>query len=336
MIAVSKFESLSSNGSQIKLPADTVVKIKRLVLEVCGKHTAAAVPTSSSSSSSSLSSSLSTTSLSTTSEPFPSKQQMVESHGLRRRRDPPPPPVPVNQANDSHDWESLRSFALTKRVTKAGVDITKDTLRSLINRLTEDTYDETCLELIEVVSKDIMVDDILQIIFDIAISNRFFSELYARVFAFLASQFNLQKAIQNFVDTFCAQYFNLDLASSSSSSSSSSYDAFCDALKETDKRKGAAALLSYLVKQKVVKRSYIDKTLNYLFSFIENAIDRENQKTMVEEAIECVYIFLSVDSAISAACLDNLKRYATSGTKAHPSLSAKAIFKAMDVVDMLK
>jgi hypothetical protein len=348
MVPVSKFEQIRASGTFAKLPSETVTTIKRLVLEVCGSSVAFSAAAAAS-----------TQQQSVILPPSSTKRYpLKESSGLRRKVQQHSSPSDSSQSADSssssianQDWESLRSFALTKKIEKGEGDKFKDKLRTVINKLTEDTYEEICLELIDFASSSSTNTDVkeilLQTIFDIAISNRFYSQLYARLVAFMDAQFHLKDIILPFTQSFCDKYFNLqkihENISPTHTTTGNVYDTFCDSVKLSESRKGAAAFVTNLVNQNLVNAIIIKDVTTSMLTYILEIIDMEDKKGVVEEGIECIVFFITIGDVIhqklsdkSKTVRDILADFSKTSPKKHKSLSAKAIFKCMDIMDSLK
>ena len=62
------------------------------------------------------------------------------------------------------DWEDIRNFEITERKKNEGIDLTIDTVRKIINKITEKTYDnlypKLILSLDELEDKDFNMEDI--------------------------------------------------------------------------------------------------------------------------------------------------------------------------------
>ena len=94
------------------------------------------------------------------------------------------------------DWEDIRNFEITERKKNEGIDLTIDTVRKIINKITEKTYDnlypKLILSLDELEDKDFNMEDIDKLadsIFVILSQTKFYGKMYSQLFKSLKEKY---------------------------------------------------------------------------------------------------------------------------------------------------
>ena len=259
-----------------------------------------------------------------------------------------------NEILNDEDWETFRTFQPTKIEKKEGIDAKFDIIRSNLNKLTDKSYLELKEKIMDTM-KEIVDDgentesqdnkDILAIgksIFDIASTNRFYSKIYADLYAELIGRFEIMKEVfYNSFDTFLEMFNNIEYIDPSVD-----YDKFCKINKDNEKRRALSAFFINLMINKVISRERIMLILKNLLSQINTYISIENKKNEVDEITENIAIlykkeFLENNSESVSDCIidgmtiiEFIVKIANSKTKDYLSLTNKTIFKFMDMIEM--
>jgi hypothetical protein len=108
-----------------------------------------------------------------------------------------------NEEINAEDWEAIRTFQKTEIVKKEGIEKEIDSIRLLINKLTEKTYDKIVESMITTLNEihengnynDESVNKIGFAIFNMATSNKFNSNVYARLCSKLLSEYDFMNSI---------------------------------------------------------------------------------------------------------------------------------------------
>ena len=111
------------------------------------------------------------------------------------------------------DWEAIRNFQKTELIKSEGIQKDIDSIRSLINRITEKTYDLIIEKLTEkldsfeeAITKSEDINKIGKTILDMATSNNFNSKTYAKLCSYLNGKYDYIKTI---IDNNLKDYMNL-------------------------------------------------------------------------------------------------------------------------------
>ncbi len=242
------------------------------------------------------------------------------------------------------DWDSARTFQTTKIETKTGIDAEFDSIRAMINKMTDKNALDIKNKIVDIIEKlvsensDSDLSGIGGNIFDIASSNRYYSKIYADLYAELSAKFEFikMKYQENF-EKFAELFNNIEYVDPNIN-----YDRFCEINKINEKRKSLAAFYMNLMNCGVIsKAEIVDITRNLLVKVYEY-ISLENKKNEVEELTENIAIlykkglYESVDyDRIDGFTINEvIEKIANSKVKDYKSLTNKALFKFMDLIDM--
>lgn len=243
--------------------------------------------------------------------------------------------------NDA-DWETLRTFQATKIVQKEGIDAQFDIIRSCLNKISEKTHEEQCGKIIEIIDQlDSSEEDMFRIgnaIFEIASNNRFYSKLYADLYTRLIHKYEIMNTIfENNLSTFLELFTTIEYVNADEN-----YDKFCKIKLDNEKRKALSTFFVNLSCTKIIADEKIIEFATNLLKQVILFIDQENKKNEVDEIVENIAILYNKETFSKADVListgktitETIENLAKSNSKNHASLSNKAIFKFMDMVDM--
>jgi hypothetical protein len=251
----------------------------------------------------------------------------------------------ANQGMESvcdEDWESLRTFQTTKIEQKIGIDAQFDLIRSSLNKITEKTYDDQCNKICDILDElKSSEENMLRVgnaIFEIASTNRFYSKLYADLYTMLIHKYEIMHLIfENNLNSFLELFTKIEYISAEAD-----YDAFCKNNLNNEKRK---ALSMFFVNLSLTKIITDDKIVEFAANLLKQVmlfIHEENKKNEVDEMIENIAILYNKETFDKSESqvidgetfVKTIEELAKSKAKNFQSLSNKAIFKCMDMVDM--
>lgn len=251
---------------------------------------------------------------------------------------------------ESEDWKNVRTvFKATKIEVKEGTEKQISEIRAALNKLSNknvDTQKTVIIQLIhqtitESKEKDEDLNKIAQIIFDIASSNKFYSEIYAELYKELISEFSvfndkLENLIENYkesLNNICAVDPNVD------------YDGYCKYTKTNDLRKAMITFIVNLTKVNVINNELVLNLIMYLFENVSQKAQEANKTNEVEEITENIFILITQSSTLlnSSEVWDNqivpkineLSKIRKTHPELYVSMSNRAGFKYMDMVDKL-
>jgi len=245
------------------------------------------------------------------------------------------------------DWDSIRTFQTTKIETKVGIDADFDSIRGFINKMTDKNYIDMRNKIVEVIEKlvsensDADLSGIGSNVFDIASSNRYYSKIYADLYADLSSKFDFIKSkYQENFKKFAELFENIEYVDPNEN-----YDKFCEINKINEKRKSLATFYINLMYCGVISKTEIMQITRNLLVKVYNYISLENKKNEVEELTETIALLYKKDlydddegddyEQIEGNTIGKIiEKIANSKVKDYKSLTNKALFKFMDLIDM--
>lgn len=252
------------------------------------------------------------------------------------------------------DWEQLRSFQSTKIEQSSGLDGDIDNLRSIMNKLTDKTFQDMRGKIFDILDTIIssasfneeIATLISTFIYDISSTNKFFSKIYADLYAELVKKYDCLHAVfrtnfSKFADQYeTIQYIDPDV----------NYDGFCENNKINEHRRAKTQFMMNLTANGFISKLSVARILRQLLDTIMSTISRSDKKNEVDEMIENMAILFNEDLICAAqddsdcdedeleisgrTIVDTITLLANSKVKDYKSLSNKAIFKCMDLIDM--
>jgi hypothetical protein len=282
-------------------------------------------------------------------EPFSSEQMTVPisrsfDKDRNRRRGQRP------KDRSSMEWENVRvpAFTPTKIETKEGIEKRIDEFRILLNKISSKNY-ETQRDLIFNKMEEIFLineerskadlEKVASTIFDIASANKFYSDLYADLYVELINKYEifddlLDGLIEKYYDSLKNIYYvdhNMD------------YDGFCNYTKTNDLRKAMASFIVNLMKKGAIEKEKVLDLILSIQKLLREYIDSDNRSNEVDEIIENLFLLLTQSCSImnkeekwSSNILPQINETSKLKSKDCKSLSSRAVFKCMDILDNLK
>lgn len=165
---------------------------------------------------------------------------------------------------------------------------------------------------------------IYEAIFKVAISNKMFSKLYARVLNHINAKYELNELFEQKVDAYMKSMENIvDV------DANLDYDAYCDFTTANNVRKNITTLLCEM---RIESMPSICKSL---VEHVENCIDVAAKQKEVEEITEnLVIIFSHFKLDLLQEYKPNIQKLASYATGEKPGLSGRTKFKYVDLAEM--
>ena len=234
--------------------------------------------------------------------------------------------------------QPAQPFVATKMETKTGVDAQIDSMRSLLNKLTDKNYLDMRVKIFDLIdavkAEGGDMQRVSAMIFEIASTNRFFSKMYADLFADLLGRYedDMRSHFVASFDTFSGlfdaiEYVNPDV----------DYDRFCKINKDNEKRRSLSSFFVNLFHNKVIQKDELVGVLCRLLFQLLACIDTDNKKNEVDELTENIAL-LYVKGLYDDTCVVNdktvaehIKTLATTNVKESKSFTNKSKFRFMDL-----
>jgi hypothetical protein len=265
----------------------------------------------------------------------------VQKDGGKKRRGK------ATEIVNDDDWDSVRTFQTTKIEANTGIEGDFDSIRLFINKMTDKNYIDMRNKIIEVIDKmitEISDSDLTKIgtnIFEVASSNRYYSKIYADLYTDLSQQYEfIREKYQENLKQFIGLFTNIEYVDPNEN-----YDRFCEINKINEKRKSLATFYINLMNNGIIPKTEIMQITRNLLADVYKFISLENKKNEVEELTETVALLYKKelyedDDGDEYEQIDGytvseiIEKIATSKVKDYKSLTNKALFKFMDLIDM--
>ena len=250
-----------------------------------------------------------------------------------------------NMEINDEDWETLRTFQPTKFDQNTGIDAQIDLIRSHLNKMTDKNYIDYRNKIIDIIEQILVEnynsDEFMKVgtnIFEIASNNRFYSKIYADLYSELITKYEpMRNVFENSFNKFTDLFNNVEYVDPLVD-----YDAFCKNNKNNEKRKALSSFFVNLTMNGIIQKQQFVTLVVNLLSQVSSFISQENKKNEVDELTEnivllykkeiiCANDSLLIDGISATELIDKL---AHSKAKTYPSLSSKAIFKYMDLLEL--
>jgi hypothetical protein len=323
LYTLSDIQTIFQNGFEYTLPDTIVQTLARIENEINNSAIKKMYATT-------------TTTTTTNYETIPRNKPIPNNHNHNHR---------LNKEKEL-SWENIRSFKITKIDKKEGTDKIMNDIRICLNKMSNKNYDTqktSIFELLSSMDSESEKEKVAITIFDIASTNKFYSEMYAKIYKDLIDIYPIfQTLLNDFLLQFLSTVSDLKYVDPNVD-----YDAFCNYNKLNDKKKATAVFIIHMMKQSVLLPRDILDIIQHLIIKIELCMNSELQLNELEEMTELVnlfvlegYTFLSSivaddSSEIWQQILVKIREFSQLKVKDRKSLSSRVIFKYMDLCSFI-
>lgn len=252
----------------------------------------------------------------------------------------------------AEEWESVRTFQTTKIEQKTGIEGDINEIRLYLNKLSDKTFLDMREKIIEKIDSICKIsndkEDLIKLgsmLYELSSTNKFYSKIFADLFSELASIYSWLK------DIFNEKYMNImeQYSNIKYIDSEKDYDGFCEMNKKNERRRAITTFYLNLSLNNFISKESLVKMLKDILISIMNMIITPDKKNEVDELTEIVAILFNkamIDEVIEneenpeeyyvmgESIVDVVSGLAQKKAKDYPSLSNKAIFKYMDLIEM--
>jgi hypothetical protein len=214
------------------------------------------------------------------------------------------------------------------KISNKNYDVNKDLILGFLQQLVNEQKEDTEKELVRIGNN----------IFDIASTNKFFSEIYAKLYKDISEKF--PKIFTTILTSFLEGFTNT-MNTIMYVDQKENYDDFCKYNKENDKRKATSMFITNLVKNNVIEPIVLVNIIQTIQTNLNVFMNQENKVNEVEEIIENIYILLTNNITFFKSCANTeiiifIQNLSNIKPKDLPSISSRAIFKCLDIIDKMK
>lgn len=245
-------------------------------------------------------------------------------------------PKPKHKKHKETKNEEEDDFQTTKIETKTGIHADFDAIRSHINKLTDKNYPDMLNKIIDIIQH--IVGDTAELhtigtnIFEIASSNRYYSKIYADLYAKLYSDFDFIRAhYESNITKFTGLFETIVYVDPNDN-----YDRFCENNKSNERRKSLASFYMNLMNHGVVPKEMILQITQQLLERVVEYTSLENKKNEVDEMTDILSILFKKDLYKNNPWIPSeIRKLANCKVKECKSFTTKALFVYMDLSDLL-
>ena len=269
----------------------------------------------------------------------PTFQKRDKSNNSPRRKDG----SKGSDSSSQNKFESLKLFKTTKIEQKTGIEADIDLIRSYLNKLSDKNFDELKLKIFEILDKLMETHEsdtknmtrVGGILFEIASTNRFFSKLYADLYAELINNYSIMEEVfdENFKH-FLTLFDDIKYVSPEVD-----YDEFCKNNKTNEKRKALSQFFLNLCINDIISFEQIINLTKTMLNKVFLIINMENKDAEITEFTENISILYTKESFKDVKDIVNgmtitqcIEKLAKCKSKDYSSLTSKCIFKYMDMI----
>ena len=238
------------------------------------------------------------------------------------------------------DWEEMRNFKTTQLAKNIdGIEKNIDDLRGLLNKLTQSNYcqllEQITTQLENILKNKATEEELIKVgksIFEIGSMNKFWSELYAKLYKDLIHIFPIMKQIseKNF-ESFLTVFETIRYVDAEEN-----YDEFCRINKENAKRRALSSFFVQLMKNDIIPLEKLLIIVNTLQMKFMHLIEQSGRKNEVEEIAENIIIIIQGGGKplyINPSISEFINNVVAMKVANYISLSRKTIFKFLDLID---
>lgn len=252
----------------------------------------------------------------------------------------------------AEEWESIRTFQTTKIEQKTGIEADVNEIRLYLNKLTDKTFLDMREKIIDKINLVCSMtsdreDDVKlgSMIYEMCSTNKFYSKIFADLFAELATKYSwLNDIFNESYSNIMSKYSDIVYVDSEKD-----YNGFCEMNKKNETRRAITTFYLNLALNGFIQKEGLVKLLKDILTSIMNMINAPDKKNEVDELTEIVGILFNKDMiddvddeanepevyyVLDKSILETVNILAQKKAKDYPSLSNKSIFKYMDLVEM--
>jgi len=240
-------------------------------------------------------------------------------------------------------WESVRNFKATEFAVCEGVAKEKKELGGILNKLSKGKFAEQKTPVLDKIREILGAQEpaleLVQHIFTLCSTNLLLGDIYSEIYASLAATYPVfNTIIKESIQQYRKSIHNIHYVDPDKD-----YDGFCNYNKINDTRKSTVSFIVHLANQAVIEKTVVFDILMEFIGFIEGFIQLEGRTNEVDEITENVFLAVSLayktvkdDEYWIENILPKITEMSKKKTKEYKSLSSRAIFKYMDLMDMMK
>jgi hypothetical protein len=267
-------------------------------------------------------------------------KQTTEEMSKKRTASSTQPKI-IKSTDHTSTWKQPQPtpFKPTKIIDKEGTQEKMTTIRTALNKISKTNYEKQRDIIMSIIDEEMNIESIEKIsnsIFDIASSNKFYSELYAELYRELIQKYEI------FGDIIkqCVSQFTQSIDSIQYVDPKNDDTIY---LKKNDLRKATTSFIVKMMEKEVITKDIFMDIIEYFQKFIIENIEREGRLNEVQEIVENVFIMISTSGSLLSqedrfvqTISETIHSISNMKVKEHASLSNRIVFKYNDMVQLIK
>lgn len=253
-----------------------------------------------------------------------------------------------NLKGGDESWTTIRNFKPTTVMEKKeGVEKIMNDIRIALNKISNKNYDvnrDMIVGLINDLSNqsnttEADVAKIANNIFEIASTNKFFSDIYASLYKDISEKFPemFKPILSSFLDGFTETMKTIKYVDQSDN-----FDDFCEYNKTNDKRKATSVFITNLLKKQLIESNILIDIITKIQIILDGYIEDEgvNKTNEVEQITENIFLLVTNNEDFLKSCkntdiMRDIKKLSSFKSKDYKNVSSRAIFKFLDILDKI-
>jgi hypothetical protein len=242
-------------------------------------------------------------------------------------------------------WPKKEVFKTTVIEKKEGLDEKLDQLRGLMNKLSASNYEtkkEDILECVQAILDNtqedfnIVLGKFIDRFNSVVQNNRFYADLYARLFTFLSDKYIV---IAEYHEYFINKYTDT-LSEFVYCDPDKDYDRFCEINQLNERRKASICFIIHLIKEDIYSFSTITDILTTLFAKIDDNKLEKSELELNEEVIENISVIMTESKDLvlrevsKYSLIEKITGYSILKSGENPGFSSRMRFKCMGLVEL--
>jgi hypothetical protein len=249
-------------------------------------------------------------------------------------------------------WETVPPIKATViHIAREGIDKLLSDLRNYLNKISTKTYENLKTSIMSNI-QEIMgnygdektedqqsdIQKIVNFIFETGCANKFYSELYAKLYKELIEQYPVFKeVIMPVIEKYVESIREVKVVDQNKD-----YDGFCENNKKNDKRRATSTFIMNMFANGILEADVVLTIFKQFQSIAIGYIEDGTKTNEVEEITENIFLMISMGAHLlkdepewQSAILPNIHMFAGFKMKEKPGLSSRSIFKYKDLVEKI-
>lgn len=243
-----------------------------------------------------------------------------------------------NYERKSKSWNQVKSFQKTNFVQNVSEeDKIYNEIRNSLNKLSANNYEVQSIIIVNNVEKCEDKTKVMETIYNVACSNKVFSELYAKLYKELCEKYH---CFRENVSSMLEKY-KTDLANIVYKDPNVEYDDYCVYTKNNDKLRSSLMFYVNLFKYDLMKRNDLVDLIIFLLNNMDTNTTIVDHRNEMDEYVEQLFVLCKNMKLCLCEKFDEIKSRLEVFSNLKNggevvSMSPRVNFRCMDILDSLK